>query len=48
MKAVYRFCELKNVDILITDSEADKNQIQAIEENGVRVILADEIRDEAV
>ena len=47
-KAVYRFCELRNVDILITDSEADKKQIRAIEESGVRVIVADEIKDKAV
>lgn len=47
-KAVYRFCELKNVDILITDSEADEKQIRAIEENGVKVIVADEIRNETV
>lgn len=47
-KAVYRFCELRDVDILITDSEADEKQIREVEENGVRVIIADEIRDKTV
>lgn len=47
-KAVYRFCETRNIDILITDSEAEDKQIRAFEENGVRVIVADEIRDKAV
>lgn len=47
-KAVYCFCEIRNVDILITDSEADEQQIRAFEENGVQVIVADAIKDETV
>ena len=47
-KAVYRFCEFRNVDILITDSEADEKQIHKIEESGVKVIVADELNDRSV
>jgi DeoR/GlpR family transcriptional regulator of sugar metabolism len=41
-KAVYRFCEMKDINLLITDSGISQEQLQCIRDKGVAVVIADE------
>ena len=40
-QAVQRWCTFDDIDILITDSYADSQQIKAIEAKGVKVVCCD-------
>lgn len=40
IRALVKVCDLEDVDILITDSDAPQDLVQALENAGIRVILA--------
>ena len=41
IKSGMTFCPLSEIDILITDKDADENYLKVLEKHGVKIIIAD-------